>query len=249
MSPRLAFALEAVHAAGVRIMTLYDTESRYEFKLDQSPVTEADLAAERFLREAIEANYPGEAILGEEEGGGSEAKRWVIDPIDGTKSFVSRVPLFATLLSYEVDGEPELGVCYFPALDEMLYAEKGRGAFFQGRPTRVSSENEWGRGIIACGSMNSLRRRGVLDQVEQLAERVTAVRNWTDAYGHALVATGRVQAMIDPIVSRWDVSALSLIVREAGGRFTDFEGRENPSTEAVASHGPWHDDVLAALCV
>lgn len=214
-------------------------------KSDQTPVTAADQGAERLIRELIEHRYPGEYILGEEEGGATaQLDRWVIDPIDGTKSFISGVPLYATLLSYEVGGEAVVGVCYFPALDEMLYAEKGQGAFFNGRPARVSERDATVGSVICCGGHRSMVSAGRWKPFLKLVDRALATRTWSDAYGHALVASGRVDAMIDPVVAHWDVSAVSLIVREAGGKFTDFEGNDALAPEAISSNGKIHQELI-----
>jgi histidinol phosphatase-like enzyme (inositol monophosphatase family) len=210
-------------------------------------VTVADKGAERLIRELIAAKYPHDAILGEEEGGSSSPSRWVIDPIDGTKSFVSGVPLYATLLSYEEEGQPVIGVCYFPALDEMLYAELGGGAYFNGRRARVSQKTTIEGSVFSCGGLQSMRKHGRQEGFEQLGQRALATRSWADAYGHALVATGRVEAMVDPIVNPWDISSVSLIVREAGGKFTDFKGQDRLSHEAVSSNGILHEQVLGAF--
>lgn len=248
MSPRLAFAIDAAYRAGRTTLGLFNAGAEVFAKADATPVTEADRRAEALIREAIAAKFPGDAILGEEEGlSGSGDTRWVIDPIDGTKSFVSGVPLYATLLSYEVDGEPELGVCYLPAIDELLYAERGHGAFWNGRPCRVSERDAVAGAVICCGGHRSMAERGRMDGLLKLAETAMATRTWSDAYGHALVATGRVDAMIDPVVNRWDLSAVSLIVKEAGGRFTQFDGNEAIGCEAVSSNGRLHEAVLAAF--
>ena len=154
------------------------------------------------------------------------------------------MPIYATLLSYEEDGKPVLGVCYFPALDEMLYAEMGRGAFFNGRPCRVSQRSDLYRCVICCGSHASMERFGYTQSFLKLAKETLATRTWSDAYGHALVATGRVEAMIDPIVEPYDVSAVSLIVEQAGGRSTDFKGNEVPRREAISSNGLIHNMLL-----
>ncbi len=244
MSPRLAFAIEAAYRAGRLTLQYFQTGAEVETKSDQTPVTAADRGAERLIRELIAQHYPEDAILGEEEGGSGAPDRWVIDPIDGTKSFVSGVPLYATLVSYEVAGEPVVGVCYFPALDEMLYAEVGQGAFCNGRPARVSTKSEVGGSVFSCGGLNSMKKHGRLKGFEKLSDEALATRSWSDAYGHALVATGRIEAMVDPIVNAWDISAVSLIVREAGGTFTDFAGREALSNEAISSNGLLHGKVL-----
>lgn len=247
MSPRLAFALDAAYKAGRSTLALFNTGVRVDAKQDKSPVTEADRQAERIIRGLIQASFPGEAVLGEEEGAsGSGLDRWVIDPIDGTKSFVCGVPLYATLLSYEIEQQSVLGVCYLPALDEMIYAELRQGCFWNGRPCRVSQRTSIKGGTISSGSHHSLAKFARMDGFLKLAGRAMASRTWSDAYGHALVATGRVEAMVDPVVNPWDISAMKIIVREAGGRFTNFIGVEAES-EAISSNGLVHDEVLEAF--
>ena len=246
MSPRLAFAVDAAYRGGRSTLAWFQAGAEVITKSDATPVTIADRNAERLIRELIAAKYPTDAILGDEEGGDTGAlDRWVIDPIDGTKSFISGVPLYSTLLSYEVDGEPEVGVCYFPALDEMYYAEKGQGAFMNGRPIRVSTRESLQGGILCCGG--SMFNAKNYPKVAPLLPRALATRTWCDAYGHAMVASGRADVMLDPIISHWDISAVSLITREAGGRFTDFAGGDKLSTSAVSSNGAIHEEILAAL--
>ncbi|HLK14695.1 MAG TPA: inositol monophosphatase family protein [Fimbriimonadaceae bacterium] len=248
MSPRLAFAIDAAYRAGRSTLAHFRTGTAVEFKGDATPVTVADRSAERLIREALAGTYPREPILGEEEGAtGTGPDRWVIDPIDGTKSFVAGVPMYATLLAYEQDGVPTQGVCYFPALDEMLYAEAGGGAFLNGRPIRTRSTPTEVGAILCCGGLTRLQERGLLQSLFTLSAKAMALRTWCDAYGHALVASGRVDAMIDPVLSRWDIAAVDVIVREAGGKFTDFQGRPNPHSEAISSNGPLHDRILEAF--
>ncbi len=248
MSPRLAFALELVHRAGRLTLGHFQTGALVETKADESPVTIADREAESLIRRAIELAYPGEAILGEEEGETGEGKaRWVVDPIDGTKSFICGVPLYATLLAYEVDGVAELGVAYFPALDEMVYAERGSGAFLNGCPCRVSEKETVTGSVLSCGGLQSMEKYGRLGPFMDLGQRALATRTWSDAYGHCLVATGRVDAMVDPIVNHWDVAPIALIVREAGGKFTDFRGGETVGKEAISSNGRIHQELLEAF--
>ncbi len=248
MDPRLSFALDAAVQAGRTTLAHFQNGVRFDLKADETPVTVADQQAERTLRELIEKHYPGEAILGEEEGmTGAGDDRWVIDPIDGTKSFVCGVPLYATLLSYERAGKPVIGVCYFPALDDCIYAEEGHGAFWNGRPSRVSSRNSLDGAFIASSGTLGLMKRGILDGYVGMVKRCMAARTWCDAYGHALVATGRVDMMIDSQVSRWDISAIALIVREAGGRFTDLAGSDELSDNALSTNGLLHEQVLEGL--
>jgi histidinol phosphatase-like enzyme (inositol monophosphatase family) len=243
----MAFAVDAAVRAGRSTLAHFQTGAAVEMKADASPVTVADRNAERLIREAIAEAYPGDGILGEEEGAsGQSDDRWVIDPIDGTKSFVAGVPLYATLLSYEQAGEPILGICYFPALDELLYAEKGAGAFSNGLPARVSQKS-LENSILVCGGLSRLHTRGMLHNLLDLSKQAMALRTWCDAYGHALVATGRVEAMIDPVLSHWDISAMQVIVEEAGGAFTGFDRRHSPRDEAISSNGIVHDRILEAL--
>jgi histidinol-phosphatase len=248
MSPRLAFALDAAVQAGRSTLAHFQNGVKFDSKSDDTPVTIADKNAERMLRERIEAQFPGEAVLGEEEGmSGVGDDRWVIDPIDGTKSFICGVPLYATLLSYEKAGEPQIGVCYFPALDDCIYAEKGLGAFWNGRQSHVSTRESLKGAVIASSGYLGLTRRGLMDAYIKMAEHGMAARTWCDAYGHALVATGRADLMIDSSVSRWDISTMAIIVREAGGRFTDLHGNEELADSALSSNGLLHDQLMAAL--
>jgi histidinol phosphatase-like enzyme (inositol monophosphatase family) len=250
MTPRLEFAIQAVRAAGDSTLAHFRNRVGWELKGDSSPVTVADQEAEQLLRDALAKEFPGEAILGEEQGlTGEGTTRWIIDPIDGTKSFVSGVPLYATLLAYEVDGVPELGVCYFPALGEILYAERGAGAFFNGEPCKVSERGSVAGSILACGGPLSMIKHNRWNGFAKLSETTLSSRTWSDAYGHALVATGRVDAMLDPVVSRWDLSAIRVIIEEAGGKFSDFSGgdpfeRGDFGLEAVSSNGLIHSEVL-----
>lgn len=255
MSPRLRFALDAVRKAGQSTLEHFQSGVAVEYKNDSSPVTIADKNAEQILRDAINAQYPGETILGEEQGlTGTGETRWIIDPIDGTKSFICGVPLYATLLSYEIDGVPQLGVSYFPALDEMVYAERRQGCFMNDKQVRVTSRDTTKGSFLACGGPNSMVKYGRWKPFEELSAHAIATRTWSDAYGHCLVATGRVDAMIDPVVSRWDLSAIAIIVEEAGGRFTDFKGG-NPfekgdfGLEAISSNGHIHDELLRVYAV
>ena len=235
MDPRLAFCVETAFLAGRSTLALYQTGAVAQLKADQSPVTEADKRAEEIVRTRIEATYPGETVLGEEEGLKGEAlDRWVIDPIDGTKSFVAGVPLYATLLSYEWDGKPIFAACYLPALDEMYFAQQGKGAFMNGRPIHASGTKRLEDSLLLSGSYKSMKEKGRLAGWTKLAEVARMTRGWSDAFGHMMVASGRADIMVDPSLAHWDVSAPSLIVREAGGSFTDFMGGEALSTEAIS---------------
>ena len=247
MTPRLAFAIETARAAGWGTVALFNRGASYELKDDLTPITQADIDAETLIRTEIAKQYPGEEVIGEEQGGSQAPDRWVIDPIDGTKSFVAGIPTYATLISYEQDGEPVLGVCYFPALDEVVYAEKGGGCYRNGRPCKVTGKHHIENSILCCGSHYTMQQAGRMQGFLNLAERAFATRGMTDAYGHALVATGRTDAMIDPVVLHWDISAMSIIVREAGGSFTDFKGNEALAGEAISCTPGIRDAILEAF--
>lgn len=248
MTSRLAFALEVAQEAAALTLRTFTSTFETEYKADNSPVTIADLQAERLIRDRIHARYPSDGILGEEEGEvGNRHERWVIDPIDGTRSFVCGVPLFAMLLSYEVDEQPLLGVAILPALNQVFHAEIGAGAFLNGSPIHVSKVTDWSRVTISVGGHRSVEIMGLTSSIAKIAMKSQATRTWCDAFGHLLVAQGRIEAMIDPRVSHYDISAVSLIVREAGGRFTDLQGQEKLSTQALSSNGLLHEQLLRDL--
>jgi len=233
---RLEFAIETAWKAARATLPHFTGGVTVDFKEDDTPVTVADREAEAIIRQEIAARFPGEAVLGEEEGlSGAGDDRWVIDPIDGTKSFISGVPLYATLLSYEQAGEPIVGVAVFPALGWCVSAAKGEGAFREGRRCQVRTETRRDRAVIACGGHKSMVKAGRMEGFLRLVDEALVTRTWGDAYGHALVACGQLDAMVDPVVSRWDISAMSLIVREAGGEFTDFAGCAALAQEAISA--------------
>lgn len=235
MTDRLRFAIEAAYEGGRSTLALFQNRPSVELKQDQTPVTLADKQAEALIRSRLAESFPGEAILGEEQGlTGSGPKRWVIDPIDGTKSFISGVPLYATLVSYEDEAGPLVAACYLPALDEMYAAERGSRAFLNGRAIKVRETDHLDGARISMGSPLNLRRQRRLDAILGASDAAQLVRTWCDAYGHMLVAAGRIDAMIDPVVSHWDISAVSLIVREAGGHFSQLNGDSQLGSSALS---------------
>lgn len=225
MTPRLQKAIAIAQEAGQLTLGYFKKGVEVELKGDESPVTRADKEAESLIRRRLAEEFPGEPVLGEEEGGGQEKKsRWVVDPIDGTKSFICGVPIYANLVAFEEDGQPIIGVANFPAIGEIYFAELGKGAFCNGESIRVRDEPVANRQVVCSGSLASLRKNERLDGLMRLTEPMMAHRTWSDAYGHMLVARGSVQAMLDPVVSRWDVAAVIPIVQEAGGICMKFDG-------------------------
>jgi histidinol phosphatase-like enzyme (inositol monophosphatase family) len=210
----------------------------------------ADRGAEELLRKRIEQAYPTHGIVGEEFGEkvGSEPARWIIDPIDGTFSFVSGVPLYSVLVGLEWHGEMIIGVVHMPALAETVYAARGLGCFWNGRRARVSGVTDLGEARLSATSVKLFERSDRLAAHQRLCSEVQTDRGWADAYGYACLATGRVDVVVDPLMSIWDNAALLPIVTEAGGRFTDWGGTPtHTSPEAVATNGHLHDSVLSAL--
>jgi histidinol phosphatase-like enzyme (inositol monophosphatase family) len=223
-------------------------------KHDGSEVTEADRAAERFLREQIAAHHPDDAIHGEEEPDrhGTSGRRWVLDPIDGTKAFSRGVGTYTNLVYLEDEHGPAIGVINVPAMGETVYAGRGLGCFFDGAPCGVSKRMSTD-GAYVCVS-------GFHGWTPTMFERVAGaginLRTWGDAYGYALVASGRVEAMFDPMMACWDLAALLVVVPEAGGTITSRHGEpaevahlDHPeyAYSAIASNGAFHDELLDLL--
>lgn len=220
-------------------------------KEDGTPVTEADRAAERFLRDEISRRYPGDAILGEEEAdcSGTTGRTWIIDPIDGTKAFARGVPLYSNLLAVYDDEGPAVGVVNLPGLGETVYAGRGLGCFADGRPARVSDRRSLADSSVCTSGFG----RWTTKQLESLRDAGPLVRTWGDGYGFTLVATGRIEAMVDPAVALWDIAPMPIIMREAGGRFTDLSGSEDihldsgATVSGLASNGHVHDELAELL--
>lgn len=252
----LAFATDAARRAGeLTLRHFRSPELAVRTKDDGSPVSVADREAERFLRERLAETYPDDGILGEEEGEleGRSGRRWILDPIDGTISFVHAVPLYGTLMALEEDGEVILGVASLPAIGETVAGARGLGArWYVGDadpvPARVSATARLADAVVCTTSQHGLTEGGRKDGYERLVARAKHERGWGDLFGHVLVATGRVDVMVDPLMSVWDNAALKPIVEEAGGSFTDLDGvPTHTSSHALSTNGALLDDVLAAL--
>lgn len=225
----LDFAVELAHEAG-EITLAYFRRNRdllvVDRKADGSFVTTADRETEAHLRARITERYPTDAILGEEEGerAGMSSQRWIIDPIDGTYSFVHGVPLWGVLIGVELNGQPALGVVNLPALDEVVYARRGGGCFWNGKPISVSKTTTLKDALVLSTDFGTCERYGFGAACDELQRRAHTRRTWGDCYGHILVATGRADVMLDPVMNVWDCAALAPIVEVAGGTFTDWKG-------------------------
>lgn len=226
-----------------------------ERKADASPVTVADREAEQLLRERIGTAFPDDAILGEEfpDRPGTSGCRWILDPIDGTKSFIHGVPLYGTLVGMEHDSQSVLGIICIPALDECVYAAKGHGAWYTGgsappAQARVSTTATLSDGLFCTSEVISFARRGAMNVYERLQNTARLTRTWGDCYGYMMVATGRAELMVDPIMNVWDAAAILPILQEAGGTFTDWKGQPTiHSGEGVATNGHVLNETLEIM--
>ncbi|NUP29526.1 MAG: histidinol-phosphatase [Nocardia sp.] len=228
---------------------------KVDAKPDLTPVSDADLAVEEAIRRILRHGRPADAILGEEFGGTVEftGRQWVVDPIDGTKNFVRGVPVWATLIALLEDGVPVVGVVSAPALARRWWAAAGQGAwssFHPGapQPITVSAVAEPGSASLAFSSLSGWRDRGLRERFIDLTDEVWRVRGYGDFLSYCLVAEGAVDIAAEPEVSLWDLAALDILVREAGGTFTGLDGRDGPhGGDAVASNGLLHRHVLDRL--
>ena len=252
----LALALELADAADALTLARFEaSDLRVESKPDMTPVSDADLAVEEALRAELAESRPADAVLGEEFGGevALEGRQWVIDPIDGTKNFVRGVPVWATLISLLVDGEPVVGVVSAPALTRRWYASTGGGAwrtFNGGELTRlkVSGVRSLADASLAMSSLAGWTERGLLEKFIGLTEQTWRLRGYGDFLNYCFVAEGAVDIAAEPEVSLWDLAALSVLVTEAGGQFTSLSGEDGPhGGDALASNGALHDAALSAL--
>lgn len=246
MTEAESFAREA----GEVTLRWFGADVRADSKADGTPVTIADRDAETLLRQRIEDRFPGHGILGEEFGETGEGAdvRWILDPIDGTKSFIHGVPLYGVLIGIELEGEPVVGVAHFPALGETVVAGRGFGARHNGNPCAVSSTRELSDAVLLTTDATAAATGRLGEGWKALRHRVALSRTWGDAYGHMLVATGRADIMVDPELSPWDAAPLLTIVNEAGGRFTSTEGNVTiHGGSGISSNGVLHSEVLERL--
>jgi histidinol phosphatase-like enzyme (inositol monophosphatase family) len=241
-------AIEIAREAGRLTLEWFQrADLAVERKGDGTPVTAADKAAERFIREQLAARHPDDGILGEEEApvAGTSGRRWVLDPIDGTKAFTHGVPLYSNLLALEDEHGPAIGIINLPALGEVVAAGRGLGCTFDGEPCRVSDHRTLEHAYVCTSSLTPWSD-GAVERLRAVPD--LALRTWGDAYGYALVATGRVEAMVDPLVEYYDVAPMLTILPEAGGTFTDLAGQVTAAGgTGVATNGHLHAEVLALM--
>jgi histidinol phosphatase-like enzyme (inositol monophosphatase family) len=246
----LDFAVEIAQQAGSLTLAWFNTGVAVDLKADQSPVTIADRSAEKHLRERIEAAYPDHGVLGEEFGekAGRVPARWILDPIDGTVSFISGVPLYSVLVGLEWGGEMVAGVIHLPALGETIYAARGLGCHWNGRRARVSDVADLSQARLLTTGTKHFAKFGRQPGYERLLAACKLDRGWSDAYAYALVATGRAEIVLDPAMAIWDTAALLPCVTEAGGTLTDWKGNTtHAAPEAIATNGKLLPAVMACI--
>ncbi|TMA54540.1 MAG: histidinol phosphate phosphatase [Deltaproteobacteria bacterium] len=221
-----------------------------EIKADRTPVTRADRECEAKIVEVLSARFPDHGFLGEELGERSSRSqaRWIIDPIDGTKNFIRGISFFATLIALEEEGEVTTGVMYAPALNDLLYARKGQGAFANDRQVHVSEVADLRAAMLIHGGLKDLKVRPCWQPFLRLVDATSRQRGFGDALGHSLVICGQAEVALVPEIKPWDVAATKIIVTEAGGRYSDFVGTPSIYTgSAVVSNGLVHDAVVNIL--
>jgi histidinol-phosphatase len=256
LASRLGFAVAVAREAGnIALGYFRNPDLVVEKKADLSPVTRADREAEALLVRRIRAAYPEDGILGEElgESPSQSGDRWILDPIDGTRSFARGVPLFGTLVALEHAGQIVIGVIHLPACGETVYAATGEGTWWRTNDdspvrARVSGVDSLSHALCLCTSPEGLVKRGREGALRELGTRCASIRTWGDCYGYALVATGRADVMIDPAMAVWDAAALLPVLQEAGGVYTDWTGKVGvDGGNAVASNGLLHEEALKIM--
>lgn len=251
LSAELQAALDAAQTAADVIRGFYQQNLEVRTKADHTPVTEADVRAEKAIHAVLSERFPGYGFYGEETGRhdvGAESV-WLVDPIDGTKSFVRECPFFSTQIALMRAGRFVLGVSSAPAYGELAWAEDGAGAHLNGRPIHVSDTADLSASIVSTGNLKTLARSPQWRSLGALIGRISRIRGYGDFVHYHLLARGSLDAVIESDVSILDIAALSVIVREAGGTFTDLRGGEVglQTTSVLATNGRLHGTILQAL--
>ena len=251
---RLAWELANI-ADGITLDRFEAENLQVNAKPDLTPVSDADLAVERAIRAHLEQHRPDDDIVGEEFGGEADyvGRQWVIDPIDGTKNFVRNVPIWATLIALMVDGVPRMCVISAPALQRRWWAAEGAGAYrcsanAPAQQIHVSAVSELRNASISFSSLVGWKRKNVMENFIAMLNYSWRMRGYGDFFSYCLMAEGAVDVAAEPEVCLWDLAAIDILVREAGGRFSSLDGRPGPHNgEAVATNRLLHDQVLRAI--
>lgn len=243
-------AMDIAREGGEHTLKYFKKSLEVERKSDDSPVTIADREAESIMRTVISERFPEHGIIGEEHGRTNEDSpiQWILDPIDGTKSFIHGIPLYTTLIGVLVEDEPVVGIIFAPALDELCEAAKGKGTRLNGEQCHVRKCSDLSQATFLSTDVNSPSKFDYGDSFQSLIEKTRIHRTWGDAYGHMMVATGRADLMFDPVLNIWDAAPLLTILQEAGGVFCDTSGNETiQSGNGLSCSRELLQDVLEVL--
>jgi histidinol-phosphatase len=247
LEQELAFAHEVADRAGEISMSYFLGEFEVQQKADLSPVTQVDFEVETAIRDMIAERFPADAVTGEEHGAGAGDRVWIVDPIDGTRNFADGVPIWATLLALQVEGRSVLGLIAAPALGERYEAVRGQGARWNGRELHVS-ERKLDDAFMVYSSVDDWVERARHGPFLQLVRDVRRTRGFGDFWGHMLVARGAADFMLEPALRLWDWAPITVIVEEAGGRVTTFDGEEpSDGSSILTSNAVLHEDVVRRL--
>lgn len=244
----LDVAVEAAYLAGRRTLAYFNAGVAVETKADNTPVTRADREAEDLIRAQITKYFPTHAIIGEEHApkDGDKSHRWIIDPIDGTKTFIHGVPFYGVLIGVEVHGKPSVGAVYLPAVDEMLCAALGEGCLWNGRRAKVSTCSNLKDAVLLVTDVAAAQKKSAA--FEKLSAQTKFTRTWGDCYGYVLAATGRAEIMVDPHMNPWDCSPFPPIFAEAGGHFSDWSGKDTIwGPDAIGCNAALKEQALSIL--
>ncbi len=245
MSEFLQTAIDAAKEAEDVILRYFDKGVDVKYKSDQTPVTEADTGAEAIIKEVIGAAFPDHSFIGEETGltGTESGYVWIIDPIDGTKNFVRKLPFFGTLIALMRDGEFIVGVSNAPVMKELVYAEKGSGAFMNGTRIHVSATSDMSRAYVGHGGLSRFNTNGRLPGLVSLVSGTHACRGFGDLWSYNLLAQGKIDIVAEAGLKVWDVAPAAVIINEAGGKMTDLDGKPIglDTTTALATNGILHE--------
>lgn len=256
MPPDLDFAVQTARAAGTLTMKWFQSEGLVaEGKADGSPVTAADRAAELFVRDAVAEAFPGDGVIGEEfpPVESSTGRTWIVDPIDGTMSFVHGVPLFGTMLACLTEGEPTVGAIFLPGLNECVAAQTGAGCWWwrgdrEPVRARVSQQAELAGAMVLTTSMEYYAHERDRRNWSRFVGMGCRTRGWSDCYGFVLVATGRADAIVEPGVKLWDIASIPPIITEAGGSWSDLKGTPDlHSGSIIATNGRLQTAVIGVM--
>jgi histidinol phosphatase-like enzyme (inositol monophosphatase family) len=248
-SAELEVALAAARAAGESALAFYGKAPRISWKSDNSPVSEADRAAEAIILQTIRDAFPDDAVLAEESGAhpGRSGRRWIVDPVDGTRWFIRGRPFWCTLIALEAGGEIVAGVVHLPALGQLYGAARGLGAWRDGTRLAIQDERDVSRSLLVLGELDLITETVGAEPFRRLVRSVGSSSSYGAGYGAALLLDGQADAWLECDVSPWDIAPFGVLFEEAGARFTDPAGRRGWPTRSGLAAGPTLHDRLLAL--